>query len=150
MIRVTNIDSSMHLSLPLPPCIPMRMECLLANIESTERGFPFESSSSQIFRNMGRVNGVVAPEQQELNSRSLFKFLSLHAAMFLALTCTSWSADFSKLDLRRFRNTPKGVVFHSTNLAKQSIDQEKRLQVCLFFVGNENLCLSGALYVQAT
>ena len=40
--------------------------------------------------------------------------------MLLALTRPSKSANLSKLDLKGYRNTPEGAVFHPSDLSKQS------------------------------
>ena len=64
-----------------------------------------------------------------------------HTVMLLALTRPSWSAHLSKLDLRGYRNTPEGAVFHRSDLAKQSWP-EKEIKGFFFprFSENMRLC----------
>ena len=84
---------------------------------------------------------------------SALKELSLRTVMLLALTRPSRSADISKLNLRGYRNTPEGVVFTPTALAKQA--KPGRIMKDFFFprfIENERLCpvQSLTLYIERT
>ena len=90
---------------------------------------------------------------QDVSHKSPLKILSQRTAMLLALTRPSRSADLSKLDLKGYRNTPEGAVFHPSDLSKQS-KQGKDLKQFFFprFSENQKLCPAFSLenYICAT
>ena len=90
---------------------------------------------------------------QEINSRSSLKLLAQRTTMLLALSRPSRSTDLSRLNLKGFRNTPEGVVFLPSDLAKQS-RPGKALAEFFFprFTEDTRLCpvRSLELYLQAT
>ena len=91
--------------------------------------------------------------EQDVSHISPLKVLSQRTVMLLTLTRPSRSADLSKLDLKGYRNSPEGAVFHPSDLAKQS-RQGKDLKEFFFprFPGNQKLCPVYSLeqYVRAT
>ena len=90
---------------------------------------------------------------QDVSHKSPLKVLTHRTVMLLALTRPSRSADLSKLDLKGYKNTPEGVVFHPNDLSKQS-RLGKDLKDFFFprFSENQKLCpaFSLELYIGAT
>ena len=80
------------------------------------------------------------------NASLPLKWISIKTAMLMALTRPSRSADLSKLDIRFWTYTAKGVIFQPTHLSKQS-RSSKPIKEFFFplYTTDENICPVRAL-----